>query len=178
MSKPAAYVSADYLRKAAELTKTLKLRTYELMDIKPGAQLLDAGCGPGIDTIALAKLIDNAGHVYGIDIDIDKDMLTEANVLAENENLQDRITHQFAEILKLPFDTDQMDACRAERLFQVLPFSIDKEQVVDELLRVVKPAGRIVLADTDWATASVDFENSNFERKLMNFFSEDRKSVV
>jgi len=170
MNKPAGYVSADYLRKAAELAQTLKLRTYELMNIKPGDQLLDAGCGPGIDTIELARLIDDTGHVYGIDVD--KDMLAEANALAEKENLQGRITHQLAEVLKLPFETNQLDACRAERLFQVLPSSTNKEQVLDELLRVVKPGGRIVLADTDWATASVDFGDTAFERRMMGFFAE------
>lgn len=170
MSKSAGYVSADYLRKAAAMTQTLKQRTYTLMNIQPGHQLLDVGCGPGIDTIELARCVDATGHVYGVDID--KDMLAEADALAEKENLRDRLTHQQADVLTLPFETDQLDACRAERLFQVLPVAVDKTQVLNELLRVIKPGGRIVLADTDWATASVDYDDPALERKLMGFFAQ------
>jgi hypothetical protein len=36
---------------------------------------------------------------------------------------------------------------------------------------VLRPSGRIVLADTDWASASVDFPDLNLERRLLDFFA-------
>ncbi len=46
MTKSAGYVSAGYLRKAAELGQQIKQRSYELMAVKTGSRVLDLGCGP------------------------------------------------------------------------------------------------------------------------------------
>ncbi len=169
MAKSAGYVSPDYLRKAAELTQQLKQCTYELMQLTEGVQVLDIGCGPGIDTIALARQVGVTGKVFGVDID--REMLQQADDYARQEGLSDRIKHREADVLGLPFDDVSLDACRAERLFQVLPARYVPQEVLQEICRVVKPGGGVVLADTDWATASVDYPDYELERRLMNYFA-------
>ncbi len=149
MTKSAGYVSADYLRKVATLGQQIKQRSYELMAVTPGDQLLDVGCGPGIDTVALGKLVGPTGRVVGIDID--EEMLQQADAL--------------------PFVDNLFDACHAERLFQVLPSNYNRHELFAEMLRVVRPGGRIVVADSDWATASVDYSDAALERRLMSFFA-------
>jgi ubiquinone/menaquinone biosynthesis C-methylase UbiE len=173
MSKSEEYVTADYLKKAAELVKNLKQRTYALMSVKQGDAVLDLGCGPGIDTIELARMVGEDGRVIGVDND--EKMVRQADEYARNEGLGARIIHQIGDVNKLSFDDGTFASCRAERLFQVLPASYDKTGVLDEMIRVTKKGGTIVLADTDWATVSVDFDDMHLERKLMSFFTESMR---
>jgi ubiquinone/menaquinone biosynthesis C-methylase UbiE len=167
---PEAYVDAKYLQETAELLKHLKRHTYEWMHIRPGHHVVDLGCGPGVDTIPLSKYVGKHGRVIGVDIDAD--MIRKANEYAQQEGVSEIVTHRVADVASLPFNSEDVDACRAERLFQVLPPSIGFQQVFPEMLRVTKPGGWVVIADTDWATASVDFPDTPLERKLIRFFSE------
>lgn len=73
MAKSAGYVSAEYLRKVAELGRQIKQRSYELMAIAPGHHVLDVGSGPGIDTVALGPQVGLGGRV--VDVDIDEEMV-------------------------------------------------------------------------------------------------------
>jgi SAM-dependent methyltransferase len=59
----------------------LKQRTYALMRIELGHRVLDVGCGPGTDTIPLARLVGERGQVVGIDHD--EAMIAEADQRAE-----------------------------------------------------------------------------------------------
>lgn len=170
MPRSNGYVSPDYLKKAAERVRQIKERTYDLMEIQAGDKVLDMGCGPGMDTVPLAKRVTEAGSVVGIDVD--EEMLRLADEYAATEGVKDRTLHQRGDILNLPFKAGEFTACRAERLLQVLPPSIDQGKVVVEMLRVIRPGGKIVLADTDWATASVDFPDEELERRLLAFFAQ------
>jgi len=169
MPKSAGYVSPEYLRKSAELAGKLKQESYRQMRIKADSHVLDLGCGPGLDTIPLARLVGKAGRVVGIDID--EAMLLQADDYAEQEGVSEQVKHQQADILSLPFADNSFDAVRAERLFQVLPESYVMQDVFKEIYRVVKPGGYIVLVDADWATASVDYPDDELERRLMTFFA-------
>ena len=170
MAEPDAYVTAEYIRKAAELTRKVKRRTYELMHISPGATVLDIGCGPAIDTVALAKLVGPHGSVTGVDND--NEMLDQADAYAREQGVERIVRHVRGDIAGLPFDDAVFDACRAERLLQVLPDSYQPHAVLSEVIRVVKKQGWVVIADTDWATASIDFSDPWIERRLVTFFAD------
>ena len=167
MAKSAGYVNGDYLQTAAERVKHLKHSSYQRMDIQHAFHVLDIGCGPGVDTVAMAKLVGKEGQVIGLDID--EEMLVKADVLAQKEGVQDIVEHRIGDVLQMPFPDDHFDAIRAERLFQVLPTPYDRPVVFREMVRVTEPDGSIVAADADWATASVDYEDNELERHLMAF---------
>ncbi|OIO54909.1 MAG: hypothetical protein COX57_03615 [Alphaproteobacteria bacterium CG_4_10_14_0_2_um_filter_63_37] len=169
MPQSDGYVSPDYLRKTAELAWRLKERTYDLLALAPGDHALDVGCGVGIDTVALAQRVGPSGRMVGLDVD--DEMVNQADALARQQGVADWTSHQVGSCLGLPFADGAFAAVRAERLFQVLPASVDPQQVLAEIVRVTTPGGRIVLADTDWATASVDFDDLDLERRLMAFFA-------
>lgn len=167
MPKPFGYVTPDFLRRSAEHVSHLKAESYQLLDLQKARRVLDSGCGPGIDTVAIAKLIPESAEVIGIDID--ERMITEADRHASASGVQDRVQHLLADAYDLPFEDGYFGACRAERLFQNIPASHDVEAVLEEHLRVLRPGGRIVLMDTDFTTASVDFEDAALERRMMQY---------
>jgi ubiquinone/menaquinone biosynthesis C-methylase UbiE len=170
MPKSAGYVSPQYLRMVADLVRTFKITTYDLMNIKKGDTVLDIGCGPGVDTIHLASCVGNNGKVFGVDID--EEMIELANKEACDKSVADIVQHRLGSLEKLPFENNMFNACRAERLFQVIPSSVDRTPLFAELYRVIQPQGRVVIVDTDWATASVDFSDTVLERTLMNFLAQ------
>lgn len=168
MSLDNSYITAQYLREIGERMRALKELTYKHMAITPGATLLDAGCGPGVDTLPLAALTGENGLVIGVDSD--KGMLAEADRVAAESPCHGWIEHRHGSVLDLPLDADAVDACRAERLLQVLPPEL-AQTVLSELIRVTRPGGRVVLVDTDWGSASIDFPDARLERRLIEFFT-------
>lgn len=162
------FVSSDYLKLAAARAQAFKQRSFDLLALQPGQQVLDVGCGPGIDTCALAAWVGDSGTVYGVDID--PAMIAEADARAQQQAIGN-VRHQLADVLSLPFADQSLDAVRAERLLQVLPDSLSPTAVIAEMRRVLKPGGRLLLADADWGSASVDMQDTALERRLTAFFA-------
>jgi SAM-dependent methyltransferase len=127
------------------------LRSWERthLGLQRGERLVDVGCGPGDVTIELCADVGAAGHVLGLDastamLDVARRRAAEAGAKAEF-----RIGD--AQALALP--DGGMDACRSERMLQWVP---DPEGALAEMVRVVRPGGRLVIADTDWRSLMVD----------------------
>ncbi len=167
MTKPEGYVSPGYLKKTSLILSALKDYTYEQMLTLHPKRILDAGCGMGVDTCALAGRSE--AEIYGIDLD--PDMIKHADELARSKGIAERVFHQAGDVKALPYEDGFFDACRAERLMQNLPGADDMNIAFHELIRVTRSGGRIVLADTDWASASLDFEDPGLERQMVSYFT-------
>jgi ubiquinone/menaquinone biosynthesis C-methylase UbiE len=167
MSDQKGYVDTRYLLTAAKLLEGIKKRSYELMAIKPGHRLLDVGCGPGFDTVALTKLVGENGQVVGIDHD--EAMIKEADRYAKESGFASRVIHKQADAYALPFGENEFDSCRSERLFQHL---LSPEQALHEMIRVTKKGGWVVALDTDWGAMSIDTPEVDIERRLARFRAE------
>jgi ubiquinone/menaquinone biosynthesis C-methylase UbiE len=162
----AGYVDTEYLRLAAELAQQDKQRTYAAMRLQPGFHVLDVGCGPGFDTVALARLVGEAGRVVGIDHD--PAMVAEADQRAAEAGVSGRVQHIVADAAALPLEAAQFDACRSERLFQHLA---DPAAALAEMIRVTRSGGWIAVLETDYATLSIETEEVDLERRLARFTS-------
>lgn len=161
------YVDTAYLDTIKAGLQLDKQHSYELLDLEPGASVLEVGCGPATDTLALAELVGSTGRVVGVDLD--PEMVDEANQRVEVANLAGRVTHQKAEATDLPFEDNSFDGVRSERLFQHTP---GPAAALGEMARVVRPGGRIVVFDMDWGTLSTDTRETDVERRLMRFKAE------
>lgn len=163
----AGTVDARYLERAAVLLAAPKQAGLEAA-ARPGGALLDVGCGPGIDTVALARLAGPASRVDGVDAD--PAMIGAARARAESAGLADRVRHHVGRADALPFADASFDAVRAERLLQHVA---DPAAVVTEMGRVAAPDASIVLVDTDWASLSITGDRA-VERRLV----EELQSLV
>jgi len=161
MPEPRDYIDPRYLDIAAETVRQDKQRTYTCMHLQPGQVVLDVGCGPGIDTIALASIVGSTGRVVGVDHDAA--MIAEAQKRAVQAGCGPWCHHYQADAAALPFETGTFDASRSERLFQHV---LNPAAVLSEMARVTRPGGWVVVLDTDWSTLSFDTSEVDLERRL------------
>lgn len=145
----------------------MKRKSYARMEIEPGYKVLDVGCGPGADTLPLARLVGESGEVMGIDYD--PHVIAEANQRALDAGISHVVKHEQGNAMSLPYQDAMFDACRSEKLFQQLLFP---ERVLFEMRRVTKRARPVVVLDTDWSTLSLHTSEAETERKLFNFMLE------
>jgi SAM-dependent methyltransferase len=167
MSEPKGYVDAEYLDVVAKLMEPAKRRSYALMQLRPGERVLDLGCGPGIDTIALSEMVGPTGEVHGADHDAA--MVAQANGRAEAAGVSARVLHRQADAAALPWPDAFFDAARSERVFQHL---LAPEEAFAEIVRVTRPGGTIVVLDGDWATFTIESDEIELERRLLRFHAE------
>lgn len=162
MSQDHGYVDADYLAVAAQLLADLKARGHELLALEEGHRILDLGCGPGTDTIPFASVVGPGGEVIGLDHD--PEMVAEADRRAVEQGLT-ATRHEVGDATSLPWDDCTFDAVHSDRMLQHLA---DPATAVAEAHRVVRPGGRAVLTDTDWSTMSIDCDDVEVERRLID----------
>jgi SAM-dependent methyltransferase len=114
---------------------------FTLGVIRKGDAVLDIGCGAGIDTIVAAMMVGPAGIVAGIDMV--PEMLARAR---ENLRMTDLKNVIFEEAYgeKLPFADGGFDVVISNGVFNLIP---DKAKALSEVVRVLKPGGRLMMAD-------------------------------
>jgi ubiquinone/menaquinone biosynthesis C-methylase UbiE len=167
VSQHKGYVDTTYLDTVQKLLNNFKQLTYEQMRAQAGQKVLDVGCGPGTDTIPLARLVGTSGQVIGVDFDAD--MIVEAEKRALEAEVSAWVIHKYADAIALPFGSDYFDACRCERTFQHLH---DPVKTLSEMARVTKSGGWIVVLDADWGSLSIDTTEIETERRYVRFFPE------
>jgi ubiquinone/menaquinone biosynthesis C-methylase UbiE len=158
-----------YLDTASGLVQTqqFKQRTFALLNVQAGMQLLDVGCGTGDDVRALAQLVGGTGRVVGVDKS--ETMVAEAHKRSEGEDLP--VEYYVSDAQRLPFAAQTFDGCRAERLFQHVEFP---RQVLAEMVRVTRPGGRIVVLDPDFGTLALSSQDRAATRELLHFACDSR----
>ena len=114
---------------------------FSLGTINAGEAALDIGCGAGVDTLIAAIMVGERGKVVGIDLI--PEMLERAR-----ENLQkislNNVSFQEASAEDLPFPDASFDVVISNGVFNLIP---DKGKALKEVLRVLKPSGRLMIAD-------------------------------
>jgi arsenite methyltransferase len=114
---------------------------WRLGRIGPGAVVLDLGCGAGTDLLIAAQMTGHRGRVIGVDMT--PSMLARAAASAHEMELENVELHEGL-IEALPVDDASVDVVISNGVIDLVP---DKEAVFDEIDRVLRPGGRLQLAD-------------------------------
>ena len=134
----AAYAKRDLRRRRALV--------HEALGARPGERVLDVGCGPGFYVSELLDQVGADGSVVGVDAS--PQMLALA---AKRSEGRPNVSFHEADVTGLPVEDESF--VRALSV-QVLEYVADIPAALVELHRALRPGGRLLLWDVDWATLS------------------------
>jgi SAM-dependent methyltransferase len=145
------YRSRDVLRR--------RQLVHEALAPRKGERILDVGCGPGFYVAELLDELGPDGSVVGIDVA--PAMLAVArDRVAGRENVEliesDATSLQVAD--------DDFDAALSVQVFEYVE---DVDAALGEVRRALRPGGRIVLWDVDWATLSMHSEDRDRMNRVL-----------
>jgi demethylmenaquinone methyltransferase/2-methoxy-6-polyprenyl-1,4-benzoquinol methylase len=135
---------SDYLR---QMIGTAKMRepalrlAIQALDLEPGSRGLDVGCGAGLQCILLAREVGPRGHVTGLDPAAK--FLDHGAMLVEREGLSGNVALKKGRAENLPFGDDCFDWVWSADCVGYGPW--DPEPMLEEMLRVVRPGGRVAI---------------------------------
>ena len=114
------------------------VKLAQVADVNTGQRVLDVACGTGVLTQALAQRVGSSGYVAGID--------PNPGMLEVGRSLATKIDWKQGVAESLPFHDDSFDVVTSQ--FGLMFFS-DRQKALSEMLRVLAPGGRLVVAVWD-----------------------------
>ena len=141
-ANPAELVGRLDTMHALEFFRSYKRETFALMQLGAAASAADVGCGTGEDARQMVELVGESGLVVGFDIS--EAMLKEARSRHDAATANLKFIQSPAHELKAA--SASFDAIRADRVLTHVP---DTMAALQEMVRVVKPGGRVVVSEPD-----------------------------
>jgi arsenite methyltransferase len=145
------YTTRDVLRRRGLVRAVL--------DPRPGDRILDVGCGPGFYVTELLEAVGREGSVVGVDISADM-LAVAAKRAAGHDNAR---FHQ-ADATSLPVPDASFDRAVCVQVLEYVP---DVPTALSEMHRALRPGGRVLVWDVDWATLSWHAIDQHLTRRVL-----------
>ncbi len=145
----------------------LKMRDwiYSLVDLSHAQAILDAGCGDGFDLRQIGLEVSDTASLVGIDVST-KD-ITAARTATEHDSRFSFMTCDLEQ--KLPFAEASFDVVFSTNVLECIP---DKQGLLSELHRLLRPGGQVVLSHFDWDTQVINGANKQLIRQLVHTYAD------
>lgn len=143
-----------------EAAREYKNQTFEMLEVGPGQTVLDVGCGTGDDARLLGARVGPSGRVVGLD----SSNAALAEAIRRNAGSTAPVEFRLGDALELPFPPDEFDCARADRVFQHVD---DPARALQEMVRVTRPGGKVVVFEPDWDTLVVDSSDRESTREVI-----------
>lgn len=126
--------SSGAVARRKKILNALKLNT--------GDRVLDVGSGPGNQAFEISLSVGDSGYIDGIDS-------AEGAITIARQRCSKlkNVNFQVGEATDLPFDDGTFNVVMSSQVFEYLD---DVAGAIDEIYRVLKPNGRVLIHDTDW----------------------------
>jgi arsenite methyltransferase len=131
----------------------------EALSAMPGERIVDVGCGPGFYCAELAAEVGSSGSVIGVDSS--QAMLTLA---ARRCAGLAQVELRPGDAVSVPVDDAIADAALCVQVLEYVP---DPTVALAEMHRVLRPGGRVVVWDVDWATVSLHALDSALTERML-----------
>jgi arsenite methyltransferase len=109
--------------------------------IPSGATVIDIGCGAGTDLLLAAHRVGASGHAIGVDM---TEAMRRRAMLGAAACGLDRVDVRSGDATRLPIDDRSVDVVISNGVLNLVP---EKERAIAEIARVLKPGGRVQIAD-------------------------------
>jgi len=110
--------------------------------LQPGETVLDVGCGAGIDSVLAARAVGGTGHVVGLDFL--EEMCERARNHAHEAGVEGWTEFIRGEMEEIPLPDESVDVVISNGVINLSP---RKSRVLAEIRRVLRPGGRLSVAD-------------------------------
>lgn len=163
-SDPRYFIEFLDARKTIHGEREVKQLIIERLDLKPGMSVLDVGCGTGDDAREIASIVGPNGRVVGIDLS--EALVAESKKRAAGSGLA--VEFRIGDIRKLDFPDESFDCVRTDRVLMFVP---EIEKAISEIIRVMRPEGRVVASELDHEMHFLDSHFPEFTHKVFSVFA-------
>ncbi|HEX6292406.1 MAG TPA: methyltransferase domain-containing protein [Herpetosiphonaceae bacterium] len=150
---------------ATESVRGYRQRMLDLTPTAPGQRILDVGCGIGTVAMQLAEAVGSSGQVVGVDKN--EVFIREAQRRAVERSLP--VAFQVGDAARLELPDQSFDVVRTERTLMYLD---QPERALDEMMRVLRPGGQIVIFEFDYDGTMIDAPNRELTRRIVRIISD------
>lgn len=162
-----AYVTASTLEKIDKIVQPIRKRGLEIISgVDNCKTVADIGCGIGTMSLQLSRAL--GPHCKIIGLDIDEDMVRGAIARSKNSNSDSLPSFLHGDAQHIPLVSAAVDVCWCERVLQHLGNPI---AAINEMIRIIKPGGRLVIAESDWHSLSISYPTLSCERDFVESLS-------